>query len=1141
MLARVTSGQTGIGDYLVNGVKSDRDFSRDELDNRVCIDGNLSMTENIIKSLNDEDKKENYYHITLSFSEKDLDENKIIEAYNDYKKSLMSAYSDDEYNVYAEIHFPKIKSYKNKKTGETVERLPHVHMVIPQKNLLTDKSLKPFGRYSDNIKYHDAIQESVNRKHNLISPYDNQRAFGNIDKSDFISRYKGDTFKGSNSDLKTKLFEDITNKNINTLNDFKKELSNYGEVSTGKKGQSDEYFQVKLKGQTKNIRLKESCFKAGYIEQRELKREKPSDKEILKNLSEWKHTRSHEMKHIHPASPKVRNEYYNLKAENREEYLNDRRNDFASRYRSGRTRTDGKRGANNIRQGGRATNREFGIARNGGQKFTDQANGLPNLPQRNVDGAGNRQQASTKSVLQSHEHNNLEFRGADRDNKLRWPDDRSRGGRGRGRVKVQGSQNSYAENLYLKTKNTPEQINKFKEIRKNLDPNRVLNHFEKTHGLVRGNYKITKAKDGSPRIKVGNTSYNVSDFCTKHMNQDWQSTSNILKSEYKKQLVTESKKISMTAVKLGKFSQLNQGLKPQQVSKKRPKKHIDKQEQYTVNSIVFASNFITKGENITSKAQQLNHSVRILRHLQRQENYGDKKMAISDLVRDKVSKQNIIGGHNYDKFDLNDVKNGLKKQQELLKTLNMKMGDLIPAKNLKTGKVEFSDKNTGKSVFTDIGSHLLMNNRKPDINHVSVAMTFAAEKFGKVEIKGTNEFKQQAIDVAVAKNLDVIFADKKMQERFVEQKAAFNSQNENATQTAKQETVPRGSNSIKGESVKLNQDNTTDTKNTESEAVQELIKKANAATNTATSEPVVKKEPLKLVEHGAAPFQNDPKNTQSYFVKTSDGQTHWGVGLKDAINVSGAKTGDEISINKEGSRTVEVDSPIFDAEGKKIGSEKKNVERVDWNIQKQQQAKQVENNKPVTLLAHGEAPKNNDPRNSDSYFIKTSDGKTHWDMNLKDAVAKSGVKTGDEIVVNSSNPRKVEVETPVLDREGQKIGAKKALSERFDWSIEKFLTPKEEMKKDDKPLIVSYKWSEKDAKMNVTINGEKPDKASLEAVNNIKANDKFLNHYSVDDILKGKLDLAKANGVQPVQKTFNQQGIPMDMDQKQTKVAKNTQ
>lgn len=1138
MLARVTSGQSGIVDYLINGTKSDREQTRDELDNRVCIDGNISITENIIKNLNDDGRTKNYLHITLSFSERDLDENKITEAYNDYKKSLMSAYSDDEFNVYAEIHFPKVKSYKDRKTGEIIERLPHVHMVIPQKNLLTDKALDPFGRYNDNIKYHDSIQESVNRKHGLISPYDNQRVFGHVDKSDFISRYKGDTFKGANADFKAKLFEDINNKNIKTLTDFKSELSNYGEVSTGKKGQPDEYFQVKLVGQTKNIRLKESCFKAGYIEQRELKREKPSDREVLATLSEWKHTRSHEMKHIHPASPKVRKEYYSLKAADREEFLNDRRNDFTTRFRSGRTRTDGKRGANNIRQGGRATNRELGIARNGGQKFTDQANGLPNLPQRNVDGTGSRQQTSAQSVLQSNEHNNLEFRGTDRDNKLRRSDDRGRGGRGR--VNVQGSQNSYAENLYLKTKNSPEQINKFKEIRKNLDPNRVLNHFEKSHGLVRDNYKITKARDGSPRIKVGNTSYNVSDFCTKHMSQDWQSTSNFLKSEYKKQLVTESKKINMTAVKLGKFSQLNKGLKPQQVSKKRPKKNIDKQEQYAVNSIVFASNFITKGENNTNKAQQLNHSVRILRHLQRQENYGDKKMAISDLVRDKVSKQNIIGGHNYDKFDLNDVKNGLKKQQELLQTLNMKMGDLIPAKNLQSGKVEFSDKNTGKSVFTDIGSHLLMNEKKPDINHVSVAMTFAAEKFGKVDIKGTSEFKQQAIDVAVAKNLAVIFADKKMQERFVEQKAAFNSQNENAAQTAKQESIPRGANSIKGESVKL-QDNTTYTKNSESEEAQELIKKANAATNTVASEPIVKKEPLKLVEHGAAPFQNDPKNTQSYFVKTSDGQTHWGVGLKDAINVSGAKAGDEISINKAGSRTVEVDSPIFDAEGKKIGSEKKDVERVDWNIQIQQQTKQVADNKPVTLLAHGEAPKNNDPRNSDSYFIKTSDGKTHWDMNLKDAVTKSGVKTGDEIVVSSSNPRKVEVETPVLDREGQKIGAKKALSERFDWSIEKLLVPKEEMKKDDKPLIVSYKWSEKEAKMNVTINGEKPDKASLDAVNNIKANDKFLNHYSVDDILKGKLDLAKANGVQPVQKTFNQQGIPMDMEQKQTKVAKNTQ
>ena len=137
MLARVTGGKSGIVEYLQDGIKSGRDLSRDELDDRFTIDGNISITEQLIKDLNADNKDNNYLHITLSFSERDIDQDGIIKAYNDYKSLVFSAYDTDEYNVYAEIHYPKVKSYTDKKTGDVVERFPHVHMVVPQKNLIT--------------------------------------------------------------------------------------------------------------------------------------------------------------------------------------------------------------------------------------------------------------------------------------------------------------------------------------------------------------------------------------------------------------------------------------------------------------------------------------------------------------------------------------------------------------------------------------------------------------------------------------------------------------------------------------------------------------------------------------------------------------------------------------------------------------------------------------------------------------------------------------------------------------------------------------------------------------------------------------------------------------------------------------------
>jgi len=65
-----------------------------------------------------------------------------------------------------------------------------------------------------------------------------------------------------------------------------------------------------------------------------------------------------------------------------------------------------------------------------------------------------------------------------------------------------------------------------------------------------------------------------------------------------------------------------------------------------------------------------------------------------------------------------------------------------------------------------------MSSRQPDIDHVAAAMTLAAEKFGQLRISGSKDFKQQVLDVAVVKDLNVVFADKKMQALFLEQKAA---------------------------------------------------------------------------------------------------------------------------------------------------------------------------------------------------------------------------------------------------------------------------------------------------------------------------------------------------------------------------------
>ncbi len=143
MLVRVGGGNAGIGDYLRNGIKNGREHTRDELDHRIILEGNLNATELIIDGIDTD--AERYLHITLSFKEDHVDNDVMSSIVTEFKTFAMKAYSEDEYDFYAEAHVPKIKSLVDKKTKDLIERKPHIHIVIPKTNLQTNKQENRFG------------------------------------------------------------------------------------------------------------------------------------------------------------------------------------------------------------------------------------------------------------------------------------------------------------------------------------------------------------------------------------------------------------------------------------------------------------------------------------------------------------------------------------------------------------------------------------------------------------------------------------------------------------------------------------------------------------------------------------------------------------------------------------------------------------------------------------------------------------------------------------------------------------------------------------------------------------------------------------------------------------------------------------
>ncbi|HGE6115025.1 TPA: LPD7 domain-containing protein [Vibrio cholerae] len=1013
MLVRVRDGKSGVIEYLIYGQKSGRDHTRDELDERICIDGNIQLTDEIINDLKLDDRPANYLHITLSFSEKDISEEKIEEAYNKYKSLLMSAYRSDEYNVYAEIHYPKIKSYVDWKTGEVVERFPHVHMVLPMRNLLTDKYLNPYGKYDKNIKHFDALQEHVNISMGISSPYDSQREnVIKLDGSDFISRYKGDTFKGSSKEFKSQILDIISEKDIRTVESFEKELSLIGEVSRGKIGSDDEYLKVRPFGEKKFVRLKESCFKDDFIINRILKRERPTKKTVDSLVKEWVELKSKEIKYIHTASPKVRNQYYQLDRNAKEVFINDFENKHFNKDDTGRPQRQ------------EASN-QFSFERNRLRGFTEIRNGLPSMPPRGLVRADRERAAATESLLSVNEYDNVESQRASRDHELRRSSDWHRGNRRGGlltglpegnlstglpvlegfkgnelpnkasrslrhsdiyinrskalgyglpiRFKLTEKSNyvarpeSFVEQMladHIKDKTYQQELDYFRVIRAKLDPDYLLDHFEKSHGLIKNDYSIFYAKDGTPRIRIEKTAFNVSDFCTKHMQLPWEETKVLLSDLYKKQL-------------------------------------SEKEEERLFNSISFASSYAT-GYQSKAKLSRLEETIWIFRHLQRQESYEESFMALNNVekYRTELPKEDDNEIINAD-ISLSAIADNFRRQQMLARELQVKLNELVAIKDLENKKIEFADSKTGEKVFKDLGHVIILNHRKPSNEHVAAALMLASEKFGSVKLSGTKAFKQQVIDIAVAKNLNIVFDSSKLQKQFLDAKAAFKEHQE------KQGISPIESNLGEINSIdivgrrdmevsptaKIIKSALQDSDRIKSDLAREEITDLDAlayshlrtlktyegtvgyryveeaissgiehkqeyAESVDKAKPVVDKETVSndaasvdlkaqqeaspvadeevlvtLVNHGVAPYMHKKGASQSYFVELSNGDVKWGVGLNEAIQKSKARIGDVVDVRRVGEKDVVVPVLLKDEQGKTIGRENLNTIRNEWVVE----------------------------------------------------------------------------------------------------------------------------------------------------------------------------------------------------------------
>ena len=467
-------------------------MGRDALDKRFCLSGNLDQLDMVINGMADKGQ-DRYLHITLSFAEKTMDTDTLKEISDCFESELMAAYDKREYCFYSECHLPKIQRVEDKKTGEMVERLPHIHIVIPKTNLATGKSLNPIGLHQSKVPYLDAIQEKINHQFGLISAYDSPR-LSPISKSDILSRIKGDEYRSKNGTFKTELIDKIASRQISSRSEFIKELQHHGEVTERNAGKESAYFAVKLAGDSKFTNLKGQSFSMGFIERGELKRVRPSEADCEDRLSQWREVRAKEIKYIVKASEKVRAEYKTLSVTEQKQALLAK--EQAHNDKHGLTIKPKTHKAESI-----------GLK---AQFASTQVRTFEQIPVGLPPSMGNFSTTMKDSEVSTEIVKPTEFNSPHVPAKT----NQDQTSLVLGSI-LDGTQGSYLHSLAVES----HEKGLFRQIKQELQPKYLLALLEKPFNLDLSQHTYFKTdKDGSYRIKSDKQNLNVSDFLTKRLN-----------------------------------------------------------------------------------------------------------------------------------------------------------------------------------------------------------------------------------------------------------------------------------------------------------------------------------------------------------------------------------------------------------------------------------------------------------------------------------------------------------------------------------------------------------------------------------------------------------------------------------------------
>jgi hypothetical protein len=748
VLIRIRGGKAGVFRYLRDGIKSGREWTREQLDERVVLAGDMRLAESVVNAMSNDGQR--YLHITLAFKEDQVPLETLQAITDEFQQFCMSAFRLDEYSLYAEAHLPRIKAYTNKRTGKEVIRKPHVHLVLPQLNLLTHKHLNPLGRVEYQERYLEAFQEYINDKYGLASPRDNRRVQF-TDESTLISRQKGDQFDGIGSDLKQKILDAMLERGVESFASFEKLVAEFGVTRVRNEGRPNAYLNVRPEGATKGVNLKDFVFTPAFIAMTISEKTKylaaeserraaeaaeyvspqssrPSPTEITDRLAEWHEIRARELKYINSGSRKRYAAYKCADRAGKKTMLDEREAAFYQKYDQG-------------------ADAELQDVLLDELDFAD--DGEP-AAAAEVEAQQDREPESViEQLLVEHRKETVEAELA--------------------------------------------RSNEHTQIKQNLTAALLLARLSHTHGVVPEKYPVTKGSDGGDRIQCGTRKLNVADFLTKELHLPWPEAQTILREAYAAQLAATPAQ-PRTEIREHFWQSYRDTWPARKADKERhwaAQKAAEDTRRAAIKAEYLQQRAAIKADLDKSPADRkaaysLVSMWRAMEDAKLYERIGLERQALREKHpqpgRSGYRLYLVLLAHDCNSSALAELRrqtpagksptnrDGFSAQRELDPSTPVILPSVSYRVDQRGNVTYYADASKTLAILLDTGREVQVLDH--ELESVEVGLRLALQKFGRaIEVHGTDEFKAQVLAVVLRTGLHVDFKDPAMAAELVRLKA----------------------------------------------------------------------------------------------------------------------------------------------------------------------------------------------------------------------------------------------------------------------------------------------------------------------------------------------------------------------------------